>query len=173
MLSIIVNILAVIGLIVIISYIIYYIYSYIEKKNKKAFVATINPPPSYMQNTGLRCPDYWVNTGIDDKGNFICKNSFNIETNNPTIGKFANKCNSEQMAFTPIDDGYTWDYNNPKLETLDDVAKYNFLQSSLVPNSISRCDWINNCGPSSNTQGVWTGVNEICNNLPENKSNKK
>ena len=172
MFSIIVNILAVIGLIIIISYIIYYIYNYIQNKNQKAFVEKINPPPSYMQNTGLKCPDYWVNTGIDDKGNFICKNSFNIETNNPKTGKFANKCNSEEMAFTPVDDGFTWDYNNPNLKTLDDADKYSFLATSAVSNSLSRCDWINNCGPSNNIQGVWTGVNEVCNNPPENISNK-
>ena len=172
MFSIIVNILAVIGLIIIISYIIYYIFNYIKNKNQKAIVKKINPPPSYMQNTGLKCPDYWVNTGIDDNGNFICKNSFNIETNNPKTGKFANKCNSEEMAFTPVDDGFTWDYNNPNLKTLDDADKYSFLATSAVSNSLSRCDWINNCGPSNNIQGVWTGVNEVCNNPPENNSKK-
>ncbi len=82
--SIIINILAVIGLIVIISYLIYYLYQYLQQRTNLKIASEINPPGDYMQNTGIKCPDYWVNTGVDANGNYICKNSFNIDSNQPT-----------------------------------------------------------------------------------------
>jgi hypothetical protein len=162
--SVIVNILAIIALIIIISYIIIYIYNYFQKKQNQHIASIIMPPGPYMQNSGIKCPDYWVNTGVDTNGNYICKNSFNIASVNPTTGVAAGKCNSEQLSFTPIDSGYTWEMNNPNgLTSYTREQKYNFLNTSSVNNSLTRCQWINNCGPSSNVQGIWSGVNEICN----------
>ena len=158
--SIVINILAAIGLLVIISYAIYYLYVYIKKIQTNNEISLINPPPNYMQNTGIRCPDYWVNTGVDSNGNYICKNSFNIQTNNNP------NCPS-QMNFTSIPSSATWEYNNPDgLTSLTDTDKYKFLKNSSVGGSISRCDWVNQCGAASNVQGIWTGVNEICNSPP-------
>ena len=174
--SVVVNILAAIGLIVIISYLSVYLYNHIKNKQTKATVSKIYPPGDYMQNSGIKCPDYWVNTGLDSDGNYICKNSFNIQTNNPTTGNYSGKCNSDTMSFTPIGKGldkppdrtaYTWQYGNPTGYTsLTDKQKYDFVENSYAPNSISRCAWINNCGPTSNVQGIWSGVNEICNSPP-------
>jgi len=169
--SVVVNILAAIGLIVIVSYLSVYLYNFMKNKQTQKTVSQISPPGDYMQNSGIKCPDYWVNTGIDSNGNYICKNSFNIQTNNPTTGTYAGKCNSEIMTFTPVAEGYTWEYGNPTgYTTLSDQQKYDYLQTSSVPNSISRCSWINNCGPSSKTQGIWSGVNEICNSPPPTSS---
>jgi hypothetical protein len=113
-----------------------------------------------MQKSGIQCPDYWVNTGVDGNNNYICKNSFNIPVN-----KTNNLCKSTEMNFTPIKDGYTWEYGNPNgITSLTDLDKYNFVKKSVAPASLSRCDWVNNCGPSTNVQGIWSGVNEICNN---------
>jgi hypothetical protein len=157
--SVVVNILAAIGLIVIITYIIYYLYKYIKKRMDYQIAAEMNPPGNYMQNTGLRCPDYWVNTGIDANGNYICKNSFNILTNQDE------QCNATQLSFPPLPAGQTWEYGNPNgLTSMSDSDKYNFLNNNAVAGSISRCQWINKCGPARNTQGIWSGVNEICNN---------
>jgi hypothetical protein len=160
--SIILNILAAVGLLVIISYVIYYLYDYlknvqIHNDNKK-----LNPPGSYMQNTGLMCPDYWVNAGVDNNGNYICKNEFNIPVNNNS------NCNSQQMLFTPIPSGQTWEYGNPNnLTSMTSNDQYNFLNNSSVSGSISRCAWINQCGPNATTQGIWQGVNEMCNSPPQ------
>jgi hypothetical protein len=158
--SVIVNILAAIGLIVIISYVIHYLYVYIKKNQNKIDISQINPPADYMQNTGITCPDYWVNTGVDSKGNYVCKNLFNVKVNSDS------KCNSKEMSFSPIQSGYTWEYNNPNgLKSLSDDDKYTFLTKAGSTNGLTtRCDWINKCGPSPTTQGVWQGVNEICNN---------
>jgi hypothetical protein len=161
--SVVVTILAAIGLIFVISYLIYYLYIYLQNKSKQRFIENINPPGSYMQNSGIKCPDYWVNTGLDPSGNYQCHNSFNVASVNPTTGSYANKCNATDMVFLKVDDGRTWEYNNPNgLTSYNELDRYNFLKQS-VPNSISRCDWINNCGPSSSVQGIWSGVNEICN----------
>jgi hypothetical protein len=114
-----------------------------------------------MQNTGIMCPDYWVNAGVDSNGNYICKNEFNIPINNNS------NCNPKQMSFTPIPSGQTWEYGNPNgLTSMSSNDQYNFLNSSAVSGSISRCSWINQCGPNTTTQGIWQGVNEMCNSPP-------
>ena len=121
----------------------------------------INPPGDYMQTSGIQCPDYWVNAGVDKNGNFICKNSFNVETNKLP------ECNSSVMHFTQIPQGNTWQIGNPNgLTSYTDTDKYNFLNTSAAPNSLTRCQWINKCGPNARTQGIWQGVNELCNNPP-------
>lgn len=159
--SIIVNILAAIGLLVIISYVVYYLYQYYDKIQIQQTHSTINPPGSYMQNTGLMCPDYWVNSGIDNNGNYICKNEYNIPVNNNT------GCDSKQMLFTPIPSGQTWEFGNPNgMNTMSDQDQYNFLNNSIAPGSVSRCSWVNQCGPNVSTQGIWQGVNEVCNSAP-------
>jgi hypothetical protein len=164
--SIITNILAFIALVFIISYVIYFIYKFFKNKQNQVITALMNPPGPYMQNSGIKCPDYWVNTGIDSNGNYICKNSFNIPSHNPTTGTAAGKCDPERLKFPPIQSGYTWEYNNPNgLTSYTDQEKYDFLNTS-VNNSLTRCQWINSCGPSSNVQGIWSGVNDICNNPP-------
>lgn len=162
--SVVINILAAIGLVIIIFYICIYIYQYIKNKKTQKLISQINPPGNYMQNSGIKCPDYWVNTGVDSNGNYICKNSFNIKTHNPTTGTYAGMCNSETMTFPPVDQGYTWEYGNPNgLTSYTEKDKYNFVENKAVSGSLSRCSWINNCGPTSNVQGIWSGVNEICN----------
>ena len=97
--SIFVNILAGIGFIFIIVTLIYYIYLYVKNKIEQRKNKEINPPLSYMQNTGIKCPDYWVNTGVDENGNYICRNSFNI-TSVPKTNSFKNKCNANNLIFS-------------------------------------------------------------------------
>jgi len=167
--SVIINILAIIALVIIITYAVRYLYIFIRKRASDRIARDINPPGSYMQNSGIKCPDYWVNTGFDSSGNYLCKNSFNIATNNPTTGIAAGKCNSSEMIFPPVTTGYTWDYGNPNgLTSYSNEDKYDFLNTSSN-NSLSRCQWINYCGPNPNVQGIWSGVNEIC-NQPNNYS---
>jgi len=158
--SVVINILAAIGLIVLISYFVYYLYTYFQHKKIKTMMAQMNPPQDYVQNVGINCPDYWVNMGTDVNGNIQCKNSFNIQTNGST-----DKCNSPK--FIQIPKGKTWEYGNPNgLKTLSESEKYSFLMKSKVDGYNSRCEWINSCGPSTSVQGIWQGVNEICNASP-------
>jgi hypothetical protein len=160
--SFIINICVIIVIIIFIYYAYYFITSYFAAlKNRKIALLT-NPPGEYMQNSGIKCPDYWVNTGIDRDQNYICKNSFNIRTNN----RNNNKCNNEIIKFPPIPAGTTWEYGNPNgLTTLTQDAKTTFLNQSVdSDNFLSRCGWIQNCGPGTNVMGTWQGVNEICTN---------
>lgn len=164
--SAVVTVLAAIGLIVVISYLIYYLYKYISSKVDQKRAEDVYPPDNYMQNSGLKCPDYWVNTGVTPKGDYVCHNSFNIDTVNPTSGSYAGKCNPTNMIFPKIDKDYTWEYGDPDgLTSYTYDEKYDFLNKS-VGDSLTRCQWINNCGPSQNVQGIWSGVNEICNSPP-------
>jgi type II secretory pathway pseudopilin PulG len=153
-------ILIILGIILLI-YISYFLNKVIKQRILQNAATLINPPGDYMQTSGIQCPDYWVNTGVDSNGNFVCKNSFNVQTNP------APQCNSSVMTFTPIAEGRTWQMGNPNgLSSYSDTDKYNFLTTSAAPNSITRCDWINKCGPNPRTQGIWQGVNELCNNPP-------
>jgi hypothetical protein len=164
--SVFVNILAAIGLIFIISTLIYYIYIYVKNKIEQRKHKEINPPLSYMQNTGIKCPDYWVNTGVDENGNYICRNSFNITTV-PKTNSYKTKCNSNNLIFSKLPENTTWELNDPHgLTSLTDIEKYRFVSNNKPndnENLLSRCEWINNCGPSTSVQGVWSGINEICN----------
>ena len=159
--SVVINILAIIGTIFILSTLLYYIYKYTKERKIHHIIANKNPPDSYMQNTGLQCPDYWVNTGVDSTGKYICTNSFNIPSNSTS------PCNRSSVSFSPITSGKTWEYNNPNgLTTLTDKEKYDFLKNT------GRCDWVNKCGPKTGTQGIWTGVNEICNSPPPDQKSQ-
>lgn len=153
-------ILIILGIIIFI-FIVQFINRSIKQKILQNQATLINPPGEYMQTSGIQCPDYWVNSGVDKNGNTICKNSFNVETNQVA------ECNSSNMKFTQIPQGYTWQLGNPNgLKSYTDMEKYNFLNTSKSANSLTRCDWINKCGPNSRTQGIWQGVNEMCNNPP-------
>ena len=48
--SVVVNIFAIFGLIIIIAILIHYLYKYINNKKKEAISASLNPPGEYMQN---------------------------------------------------------------------------------------------------------------------------
>ena len=163
--SVIVNILAAIGLVVLIVYLVYYLYIYIQKKNQQRINSNIYPPQEYMQQTGIKCPDYWTNNGIDSNGNYICTNPFNIASVNTNTN-----CNSQKMLFAPLKTGYTLEYDNPNgLTSYNETDKYNFVSNDIpvgVTNGISRCTWINSCGASNNIQGIWSGVQNICNSPP-------
>lgn len=157
--QIVVNILAAVGLLVIVGYLGYLLYNYIKSQQSKVVIKAVNPPGDYMQNTGIKCPDYWVNTGVDSNNNYICKNSFNIQTQNTS----SPNCKTDVMSFSPVKSGYTWEYGDPNgLTSYSDNDRYTFVQTQ-GKSAMSRCDWINQCGPTTDIQGTWSGVDKICN----------
>ena len=171
--NIIINILAIVGLVILISYLISYIYYYFKSKNEQTIMAQVNPPSQYMQQTGIKCPDYWVNTGVDDNGNYICKNMFNLNIHNqvtPTSGSCLGiKCyedgngnGNKEVKFSSVNNKSTWEPNNPNGKTsYTDKEKYDFV-SNKGTGTTSRCDWIKCCGSNSNTKGVWQGAQNTC-----------
>lgn len=163
MFGIFITVFAIVGFIIILLYIIKFIYNYFIQRNLQLLASQMNPPGSYMQNSGVACPDYWVNTGVDSNGNYICKNSFNIQTNTANN----NACSATTMSFSPVESGYTWEYGNPNgLTSYSDTDKYNFATTQGTGASMSRCNWVNQCGPTPYVQGTWQGINDVCNNPP-------
>ena len=168
--TIVINILAVVGFIILLSYLISYIYYYFKHRSEQVKMSEVNPPNQYMQQTGIKCPDYWVNTGVDANGNYICKNMFNLNVHNttpPTDGickdiKCYHSDSDKTVKFSGLGSKKTWESNNPNgMTSYDDKEKYSFVNDAGSGTS-SRCDWINCCGAETNTKGVWQGVQSTC-----------
>jgi hypothetical protein len=154
--SIIINILAFIGVIFIIGIIIYYIYKYYQKKAHNKIISDIFPPGEYMQHTGIKCPDYWVNTGINKDGNYICYNKFNIPVRENNNEKCYDSPNIK--TFSPLDKNKTWEYGDPYgMKSYTDKEKSEFVKKD-------RCGWIRDCGAEPGLNAVWSGVDDICSN---------
>ena len=172
----IINILAIIGLIILISYLISYLYNYFKQRTANKLNAQVNPPLTYMQQTGLRCPDYWVNAGVDPNGNYICKNSFNLDIKKNPSNECKNvncysKPEDKTISFNPLPSGYTWELGNPSgLTSYTQTERYDFVNQTTNGAETSRCDWIKCCGPSHNTDAVWQGVEKTCNTNPNQDS---
>ena len=170
--NIIINILAIVGLVILISYLISYIYYYFKSRKEQSLMSQVNPPSNYMQQSGIKCPDYWVNTGVDDNGNYICKNMFNLNVQNSTTPEAGScmgiKCYADGIGtdktvkFSSVNEKNTWEPNNPNGKTsFTDKEKYSFVNDSGT-GTTSRCDWIKCCGSNSDTKGVWQGVQNTC-----------
>ena len=171
--SIVTNILAVIGLIVLFAYIVYYLWKYLQDKNQEELDMKVSPPYDYMQQTGVKCPDYWINTGTDDKG-YTCKNVNNIATpiksSNSTCSNI--KCNIDgdatSVKFSLLPAGKTWESGDPNgLTSMTDAEKQSFVTTKVEGTTSSRCDWIKCCGAyntgNSMNNAVWLGINDVCN----------
>jgi hypothetical protein len=181
--NIVINILAIVGFVILISYLISYIYYYFKSMNDQTLIQQINPPPQYMQQSGIKCPDYWVNTGVEADGTYICKNMFNLNVNTSTVTnkkedsakcadvKCFNNFSEKTIKFSPIDSKNTWEPNDPNgKKSYTDKEKYKFVTSKGT-GTTSRCDWIKCCGggvtddddaKSWSTKGVWQGVQNTC-----------
>jgi hypothetical protein len=156
-----VNILALVGVLFIVGIIIFYIYKYFKKQNKKDVISQIYPPGEYMQNVGIKCPDYWVYLGTTPDGKYVCQNKFNI----PVVPKNNYSCSqNNQVSFDAIEAKRTWEFGNP-----NDLKTYTDKEKSAFLNNSNRCNWVNNCGSAEGLSAVWTGVSDICNN-PGGKS---
>lgn len=176
MFEIIINILAIIGLIILISYLISYLYNYFKQRAANTLNAQTNPPLVYMQQTGLRCPDYWVNTGVDSNGNYICKNSYNLDVKKNSSSECSNvSCYSNDSDkttnFIPLPSGYTWELGNPSgLTSYTNTERYDFVNKTGTGASNSRCDWIKCCGPNNDNDAIWQGISKTCNSDPSQKT---
>jgi len=151
--------------------------------NDQTLMQQVNPPSQYMQQSGIKCPDYWVNTGVDDKGNYICKNMFHLNVNTSTVKnkeedsatcadvKCFNDSSERTIKFSGIDNKNTWEPNDPNgKKSYTDKEKYKFVTDKGT-GTTARCDWIRCCGggatdidstKSWNTKGVWQGVQNTC-----------
>jgi hypothetical protein len=168
--STIINIFAFVGFIFLLGVLIYYAYKYFKHKQLLKDISLIYPPGDYMQQTGIKCPDYWVNSGSDSNGNYECQNRFNVpvvKNSNPSCANV--KCtatnDNTKAYFNSVPRGKTWEYGNPDgLKSMTDQDKYDFVTGDPGSATANRCNWINCCGGSSGTKSSWTGVYEVCQN---------
>ena len=162
MLDFLIKFLAIIGFIIILSYLISYLYSYYKARAANAANRKINPPPAYMQNSGAKCPDYFSHASSDND-NYICSNrDFNLNIKNDS--KCYSNADNKVIMFPKLLEGKTWEFGNPDgLTTMTAQERYDWANSSSNNDVYSRCDWIKNCGPSNGIKGVWQGIERICN----------
>lgn len=168
--STIINIFAFLGFIFLLSVFIYYVYKYFKNKQLLKDISLVYPPGDYMQETGIKCPDYWVNSGTDSNGNYECQNRFNI----PVIKNRNASCenvnctatnDNNKAYFNSVPNSKTWEIGNPNgLKSMSDQEKYDFLTGDAGSATSNRCNWINCCGGSAGTKSPWTGVYDICQN---------
>jgi len=142
----IIRIFAFVGIITIIVYLIFKLWAYYTAIAERRRKAAIRPPLDYMNNIGIKCPDYWVYAGTDGSGNYKCVNKFNLDVAN--AGKCCTNTTDNTAVFKALGSDKNW-------ETMTDDEKTSFLNEEL-PGVGSRCNWISNC------KGVWLGVQNIC-----------
>ncbi len=160
MINFIINFFAIIGLIILISYFISYIIEYFKEQQLKAANKKIMPPTSYMQNSGIRCPDYLSNTNVTNNS-YTCSNrDFNINVKDP--GECYFDTENKLVNFKPLPEGKTWELGDPSgLKSMTEQEKWDFVREKIDGNP-SRCDWIDKCGPAQGVEGIWQGVNKWC-----------
>ncbi len=152
--SVLVNILATIGLVGILIVVIYYIWKYIDKMNKDAAIAKERPTPTYMQQVGLKCPDYWIHRSYDRNGNYICEDVNDLMVKYEKDNGNCRNTTTKQMTFSKIDP------NTPWTKMSDDDRKK--FVATKVGSNYSRAQWIKQCGPNVgrgvSTRAIWSGL---------------
>ncbi len=144
----IIRILALVGMVTIIIYLIFKLWAYYTAVSERRRKAAIRPPLDYMNNIGIKCPDYWVYTGKDANGNYKCVNKFNLDV--ADTGKcYTGSLEDKTSVFKALGSDKNW-------ETMTDDERTSFVNEE-VSGVGSRCNWVSNC------KGVWLGVQNICN----------
>ncbi len=160
----IIKIFAFIGAVVIIVYLIYRAWNYFQYVTEQNRLNMMRPPLTYMQESGIKCPDYWVYQGVDGSNNYRCKNTYNLSVASNSTLDYCKDINcydttSNEIVFSALQDGKDW-------STMTDDEKKQFLNDKGSA-SASRCDWIKCCGQSMgatvNSDAVWLGVTDLCN----------
>ena len=156
-----INIFAIIGILILISYAISYIIEYMKKRSREAANKKVMPPPAYMQNSGIKCPDYLSNIGVT-KNAYTCSNrDFSINVNDHETC-FSNT-DKKTVQFATIPEDKTWElYDTNGRKSMNDKERWDFVRKNVDGNP-SRCDWVEKCGPVDNVKGVWQGVSKWCN----------
>lgn len=140
------GILAFIGLIIVLWFFYWLYFHELNKSKKNVQINRRRPSDKYMENVGLKCPDYWVYTGDDQEGNYMCKNTFNIDVKTPK---------DNYQCFDP----------NTNIKTFSIIKKWeNKSKEERKDLASTRCKWIQNCGAAEipTSKAVWLGVDQYC-----------
>ncbi len=148
-----IKIMAFVGFVVIIIYLIYRFWNYFIYINNKRRNNLIRPPVEYMNNIGIKCPDYWTYKGNDSNGNYICENTFSIT---PTGGDSCYTDSSNKITvFGSLNDGQNW-------QDMSDDDRKNFIKTSKATGVTTNSKNENRCAFTQNCQSVWLGVKNQC-----------
>lgn len=141
--SLMTNILAVLGVILIIVLVVYVYRKYRDDDKKKPKTTTPDfPPDEYMKEVGTKCPDLWsLTTNYIAGSPYKCENVSNVPVANGTKNK-AYDC-AQNAVFKAMPN---W--------PLDDKVRQKELKN--------RCEWIEKCGPAQGTPASWIGIDDLC-----------
>ena len=165
-----VTVFAAIGLVFVIMYVFWYIMNKI--KNATDNVTTNDISPNYMQEIGLRCPDYYVNT-LNDNNMSTCKNSYNLDQGiNSESGESKqddSRC-ANVKCYHDIENKTVNFQDIPDWKDLNDDDRIKALKNDgkNIDNVTNRCDYIKCCGVAfggSSTSQPWLEINDYCDSV--------
>lgn len=155
-----VNVLAMIGFLAIIIYVIYSIWNYFDKINRENTLSKIRPTLTYMQNVGVKCPEYWDLVEVDKDSNYVCQDTFQLmkkyehDDDVNCVDSALGAANGyHRMSFVGMPEGMNW-VTMTEQQRMDFVAKANESGSG----SVSRANWIRKCGSGPGANAVWSGL---------------
>jgi hypothetical protein len=145
----IIKILAFVAIVIILIFLITRIWDYYKKQSKKMEESKIRPPLEYMNDVGIKCPDYWTYVGKSSDGTtYKCVNTFQLPVKD--VSKcYTSNTDDKMYEFKALTEGINW--NN-----MSDKERKDFVKSQYST-ELSRCGWLTACG------GVWLGVEDKCN----------
>lgn len=190
--SLITNVLSVLGVVLIIVLIVYIYRKNSDKKTKPTIPDF--PPDNYMQEVGTKCPDLWNLSTNYQTGAYSCVNTNNAPIRSGTEpvkcvktpdGKFVNVvCGGkpiQQWGVGP--EGVDQALKNCNYEVSKNPSKFpncstkDYCESTAVFSQMetwpldpkkrqdelkNRCDWIEKCGPAGGTPASWIGIDDLC-----------
>ncbi len=151
----IIKIMAFVGFVVILLYLIYKMWGYVDYRAKKKANSLIRPPLDYMNTVGIKCPDYWTYIGTDDNGNYICANTYGIPLKSgATEANCYNNTTEKKVHFGALTDNW---------EDMTKDERKDFIKSNK-PTKITTIPGYNDtrCNFSKNCVNVWSGVQNQC-----------
>jgi hypothetical protein len=145
----IIKILAFIAIVIILIFLIRRIWKYYQTQMKKKEESKIRPPLEYMNDVGVKCPDYWTYIGKSSDGKiYKCVNTFQLPVKD-TSKCYSSGTDDKMYEFKALTEGKNW-------SNMSEDERKTFVKSQ-ASNELSRCSWLSTCG------GVWLGVEDKCN----------
>ena len=148
--SVLLNILAVFGIIVLLLALYYFIMTYlVDKKSGSSTGAPSFPPKSFMRAVGAQCPSYWVNSPNPSPmgSNYnLCENKFNI----PIIKSELNSCQNVNC----FDEDSK---NRRSFRKIPDWSSVNGRDAIR-----DQCQWRDCCQTEKNVPYPWIGLGDVC-----------
>ena len=119
-LNVILWIFAIAGLVAIVYLIIVYATTATQRAKRNNAVANAFPPNTFMETSGLKCPDYWMSVA-SDSGKNVCRNAYGL--------KLKEGCK-----------------NINEFKKIDSKTWVNSEDRSKIAGIKERCNWLKQCG---------------------------